>query len=211
MAASPRRRVRSEEGRSRRDRDAQLPGVVDRVLGGCFVGSGDRPAERVVDGTRARIRTERLRVGGRVRRRRAQRTSRRAPERAPRPARCHRRQSRARARGSGAAIRRCARRRGARRGAAQRRARSRGRRDDLLHLGHDRTAEGRARHPAQHLHQPHEPRVLRGPGSRPVGRTARPRCPAPGCRTRTCSQCRSSTPRDATPSSWRTSRSAGRS
>ena len=32
------------------------------------------------------------------------------------------------------------------------RDRPRGRRHDLLHLGHDRPAQGRARHPSQHLH-----------------------------------------------------------
>ena len=122
---------------------------------------------------------ERLRVGGRVRRRRAQRTARRAPDRAPRAARRHRRQSRARARGSGASgSRMCSAMVAGRRGAARRRARSRGRRDDLLHVGHDRTAEGRARHPAQHLHQPDEPRVLRRPGEPPADAPSRRRLPS---------------------------------
>ena len=43
--------------------------------------------------------------------------------------------------------------------AARGRARSRGRRDDLLHIGHHRVPQGRARHPSQHLHEPDEPRV----------------------------------------------------
>ena len=59
-------------------------------------------------------------------------------------------------------------------------------RDDLLHVGHDRPAEGRARHPPQHLRQPHLARVRRraarrcAPG-RPPRRDARPeRVPAVG-------------------------------
>ena len=43
--------------------------------------------------------------------------------------------------------------------AAGRRGRPRGRRDDLLHVGHDRPPQGRARHPAQHHDEPAEPRV----------------------------------------------------
>ena len=43
----------------------------------------------------------------------------------------------------------------------------RGRRHDLLHVGHHRPAEGRARHPPQHLHQPDEPRLRSGPRGGP--------------------------------------------
>ena len=70
----------------------------------------------------------------------------------------------------GVALRRGAGRRARRRRAARRRHRARGRRHDLLHVGHDGPAEGRARHPPQHLHEPHEPRLRPGP-SRGSART----------------------------------------
>ena len=80
--------------------------------------------------------------------------------------------------------------------------RSRGRRHDLLHLGHDRPAEGRPRHPPQHLHQPDLAGLragARGACRRP-GRRARPH---PRRRARTCPCCPSpsSTPPVATRSS----------
>ena len=80
-------------------------------------------------------------------------------------------------------------------------ARPRGRLHDLLHLGYDGETQGCGRNPPQHVHQPDEP-VLhqlpdvhagQGEGQAP------PRGPA---RTRTCSRCRSSMPRDATPCWW---------
>ncbi len=64
--------------------------------------------------------------------------------------------------------------------AARCRPRTRGRRHDLLHVGHDGTAQGRAGHPPQHLHEPHQPRLLRGPRSDAFDRRpGRPRS-APG-------------------------------
>ena len=86
-----------------------------------------------------------------------------------------------------AAVRRGPRRRARRRRAAGRRARARGRRHDLLHVGHDRPVEGRARHPPQHLHEPHEPRLRPGPRLGPTTRSNRPTpAPAPATRTPTC-------------------------
>ena len=57
---SPHRRLRRAKGRPRRDRDAQLPRVVDRVLGCRGCRRSDRPPQRLVDRARARVRAERL-------------------------------------------------------------------------------------------------------------------------------------------------------
>ena len=95
-----------------------------------------------------------------------------------------------------------------RRRAARRRARARGPRDDLLHVGHDRPAEGRARHAPQHLREPDLARV-RG-AARADARRARSRRPR-RARTCTCCRCRSSTRPAATRSSSRTSRPAASS
>ena len=58
----PRRRLRRAQGRPRRDRDAQLPRVVDRVLGGGRGRRHRRAAQRVVDGARARVRARATRA-----------------------------------------------------------------------------------------------------------------------------------------------------
>ena len=105
-ARSPtRRRLRCAQGRPCRDRDAQLPRLVDRVLGGGCCRRGRRAAQRVVDGARARVRAERLGVGHRVRRRRATRAADGPLRIASEPPRHHRRQGRASCRTARAAIR----------------------------------------------------------------------------------------------------------
>ena len=65
----PRRPLRRREGRPRRHRDAQLPRVVDRVLGRGRGRRDRRAAQRLVDGRRARLRPAGLGLEGRVRRR----------------------------------------------------------------------------------------------------------------------------------------------
>ena len=84
--------------------------------------------------------------------------------------------------------------------AARRGGRHRRRRHHLLHLGHHRPAQGRARHPPQHLHQPDQPRLRqrpRGPALRPRPAGQRHGAGRPAER-RTCSRSRSSTPPAAT-------------
>ena len=105
-----------------------------------------------------------------------------------------------------------------RRVAPRRRARAGGRRDDLLHVGHDRVPEGRARHPPQHLHQRacHGVRChLRVGAQRRVdGRRRRARCrglAAGAAEQAVCCPCRCSTSPAATPSCSGRSASAGSS
>ena len=76
------RRARRRQGRPRRHRDAQLPGVGRQLLGHDGARRDRRPAERVVARTRARVRPHRLRRPGAAPRRRAARAPGAAPRRA---------------------------------------------------------------------------------------------------------------------------------
>ena len=89
-------------------------------------------------------------------------------------------------------------------------ARPRGRRHDLLHVRHDGTAEGCARHAPQHLHEPGQPRLLRAQRGAAVGEPP-PRPGAGAAATSTCCRCRSSTSPAATRCSSPTSPSAASS
>ncbi len=75
--------VRRPPGRPGRDRDAQLARVGVRVLGGHRRRGVDRAAERLVDRARARVRPQRLRCGGPVRRRGAGRAASRRTSATP--------------------------------------------------------------------------------------------------------------------------------
>ena len=207
------RRVRRAPGRPGGHRHAQLPRVVDRVLGRGVDQRRRRAAQRLVDGTGARVRPGRLRLGRAVLRRRAGRALGRPPAgldalRATIVAKAE----------PGSALPAAAVTfedaigevdTGGR--AARRRHRPGGRRHDLLHVRHDGTPEGRPRHPAQHLHQPALAGLRPGPRCCP-GPTRRRAAAGPArSRTSTCCRCRSSTPRAATRSSSPTWPSAGRS
>ena len=201
------RSLRHPQGRSRRDRDAQLSGVGDRVLG-CGLDRRDRrAAQRVVDGRRAGVRPGRLRHARADRRSRA----RRAHRAAPRGARARSRARRARRHGTRRRTRcrssRCSIATAPDASLPDGRDRPGRRRHDLLHLGHDRPAQGRARHAPQHGHERRQ-RGVRARARQPAQghRPARARRSRAADRRR-CSRCRCST----SPAATRCSRTAPRS
>ena len=149
----PRRALRRREGRPRRDRDAQLPGVVDRVLGRGRGRRDRRAAQRVVDRRRAGVRPAAT-PAPKVVFVDAERLERLADVLPALDVTTV--VARAEADATGA-VERWEDVLGEvpdRRRAARRRPRTRRPRDDLLHVGHHRPAEGRARHASQHLRQP---------------------------------------------------------
>ena len=186
--------------------NAQLPRVCDRLLGHPGARRGRRSAERVVDRTRTRVRTQRFRRRRALRRRRARRTHR-APPRRDRGAhdRAHSVRSRRAQRG------RMGRRRERRRpDASARRDRRRCGRGDHVHVGHHRSPEGCRADEPQLRQLPDARRVSddRGGGS---GWPAVARRATARCRWRRCSRSRSSTSADCTRSCCRTRRPAARS
>ena len=102
-------------------------------------------------------------------------------------------------------------RRGRGRLAARHHHRPGGRRHHLLHLGHHRAAQGRGRHPPQHVHQPDEPLLHQHPRRHCGSAAAARRRRARGRRRPSSSRCRSSTPPAATRSWSPTWPRAGRS
>ena len=168
--------LRGAQGGPRSGRHAQPPRVGRRLLGRGGPRRDRRPAERLVDRSRARVRARGLRHQSGGRRSGASGTDR-APPRRPAPwrARAGRgRPRRRRTRKSRAVGDRSIRGRPRRRPPARRLdgrgsrpptggGLAGGRRHDLLYLGDDGQAEGGARDPAQHLHEPHEPRLRQRP------------------------------------------------
>ncbi len=149
------------EGRPRRHRHAQPAGMAGRLLRRPGAGRDRDAAERLVDRAGAGVRADRLRDQGRHRRRRAARAPQGAPAQLPGPE-GHLRQPRGGGGGrpEGGQARERHRRDGrlgqpARSSAAGGRGRAGRPRDHLLHLGHDRKAQGRAGHqPQRQLQHP---------------------------------------------------------
>ncbi len=134
-----------------------LPEWPVAFCGGVAHGRDRHPAERLVDRPGARVRPGRFRRQGRDRRRRAAATAwpdtwRTAPTSSTSTSAACRRAVRhpqvARLEDVIGRVERLGK--PSRPADAGRRARARRRRHDPLHLGHDRQAQGRARHPPQH-------------------------------------------------------------
>ena len=219
-AATPRppagRRPRRAAGRPGGHRDAELPGVVRRVLGRGVDRRGRRAAQRVVDRTRAGVRAGRLGLRGARLRRRAGRPPRGAPGEPAGHPHDDRRQARGRAtpgRTAPSRSRTCwarsTRRRAARAGASIPRTTPRSSTPRARPAG-PRAPSARSATSARNLIS------LAYGQARAAGRAAG-RDGAAGrrrrrrARTRPCCRSRSSTPPAATRSSWPTSPSAGRS
>ena len=212
-AARPLRRRARRPGRHRH---AQPPRVGHGLLGRGRRRRRGGAAQRVVDEPRAPLRTGRLGDQGRLRRRGPARAPGTAPGRAPRPP-SGRGHPRGPHRGTGHARRAGPRRllHGAggrperRHHPARRDHRARRRRHHLLHVGHDREAQGCGGHAPQHGHQPDEPVLPQHPGRHALRRAAGARATGnKGVRAPTCCRYRCSTPRDATRSWWPTPRPA---
>ena len=196
--------ARHREGRPRRDRDAQLPGMVDRVLGRGRRRRDRRPAQRLVDRPTSWS-TASSDSGAKVVFVDAERLDRLGDVLpgldVARPSSCRA--------DAGGIARRWEEVMGEvpdDADLARGRPRARRPRDDLLHVGHDRPAEGRARNASQHLRQPHLARRSQLDARQMRAGQASPR--RPRGRTCTCCRCRSSTPPAATRSSSPMSRRA---
>ena len=164
LAHDPRRALRRGEGRPRRHRHAQLPGVVDRVLGGgggrrawsCRSTRGGRPPS---SSTACRTRAPKVAVRRRRARSSASPTTLAALELAgvivARSDGGRRSRRRARSRTSSATVPADAT-------LPDGRARPRGRRHDLLHVGHDGPPKGALGTHRNICGEPHDARVRHG-------------------------------------------------